>query len=351
MTCINPGTAGGAENSIERTVSGTNLIFMTTSTRTKGRRPASKPPKPATDVAAGKANLPVPAAPTKPKGPVSARAPAAGIFSADRDSLALTAYPSMIDRAVHATLARATAGLSPMAMAEAYFTWWAHIAFSPGKQMQLAQKAGRKLARFQNYVSRYLREGQSAEPCIEPLPQDRRFRDEAWQAPPFNFIQQAFLLQQQWWHNAFTGVSGVTRQHEKMLTFAARQMLDVMAPSNSLVANPVVLGRTVRDGGMNLVRGWQNWLEDWERQSGGHKPVGAENYVVGRDVAVTPGKVVYRNDLIELIHARSPPVKGRSGEAISVPGHHYAPSPVPRSAGYSHPSWWPIHTPVCFPYH
>ena len=148
-------------------------------------------------------NLPVPAAP-KDRAPAKARP--AGNFSADRDSLALTAYPSMIDRAVHATLARATAGLSPMAMAEAYFNWWAHIAFSPGKQMQLAQKAGRKLARFQNYVSRYLREGESAEPCIEPLPQDRRFRDESWQAPPFNFIQQAFLLQQQWWHNAFTGI-------------------------------------------------------------------------------------------------------------------------------------------------
>ena len=223
----------------------------------------------------------------------------------------------MIDRAVHATLARATAGLSPMAMAEAYFNWWAHIAFSPGKQMQLAQKANRKLARFQNYVSRFLREGESAEPCIEPLPQDRRFRDEAWQAPPFNFIQQAFLLQQQWWHNAFTGISGVTRQHEKMLTFAARQMLDVMAPSNGLFTNPVVLDKTVRDGGMNLLRGWQNWLEDWERQTGGHKPVGAENFVVGRDVAVTPGKVVFRNDLIELIQY-SPATDAVKAEPILI---------------------------------
>ena len=93
----------------------------------------------------------------------------------------------------------------------------------------------------------------------------------------------------------------MTPHHEKMLTFAARQVLDIMAPSNGILTNPVVLAKTIRDGGMNLVRGWQNWLEDWERQSGGHKPVGAENFVVGRDVAVTPGKVVFRNDLIELI--------------------------------------------------
>ena len=269
---------------------------------TKRSRPPTRRTRPSAVVAdAATAKLPVPVPPTPTAAATVRRSAAPGTFSADRDSLALTAYPSMIDRAVHATLARATAGLSPMAMAEAYFNWWAHIVFSPGKQIQLAQKAARKLARFQNYVSRYLREGESAEPCIEPLPQDRRFRDDAWKAPPFNFVQQAFLLQQQWWHNAFTGISGVTRQHERMLTFAARQMLDVMAPSNSVPTNPVVLGRTVRDGGMNLVRGWQNWLEDWERTSGGHKPVGAENFVVGRDVAVTPGKVVFRNELIELI--------------------------------------------------
>jgi polyhydroxyalkanoate synthase len=244
-------------------------------------------------------------------------APRPGVFSADRDSLALTAYPSMIDRAVHASMARMTGGISPMAMAEAYFNWWAHIVSSPGKQMQLAQKAARKLARFQGYVSRSLRDGPDAEPCIEPLPQDRRFRDEAWKSPPFSLIQQAFLLQQQWWHNAFTGISGVTRHHEKMLTFGARQMLDVAAPSNSIVTNPVVLARTVRDNGMNLVRGFQNWIEDWERQTGGHKPVGAENFVVGRDVAVTPGKVVFRNDLIELIQY-SPATTSVHAEPILV---------------------------------
>ncbi|CAG0988409.1 polyhydroxyalkanoate synthase [Burkholderiales bacterium] len=227
--------------------------------------------------------------------------PPDGTFSVDRDSIALTAFPSMVDRAVHATLARATAGLSPMAMGEAYFNWWAHMATSPGKQMQLVQKAARKLARFQGYVSRCLREGRVAEPCIEPLPQDRRFRDPAWQSPPFNFIHQAFLLQQQWWHNAFSGVSGVARGNERMLSFAARQALDVIAPSNGPLTNPVVLDRTIREAGLNLVRGWQNWLEDWERASGGHRPVGAENFAVGRDVAVTPGKVVLRNELIELI--------------------------------------------------
>ena len=219
----------------------------------------------------------------------------------DRDSASLTAMPTVIDRAIRASLASFTGGLSPMAMADATFSWWIHLLASPGKQMQLVRKALRKAARYQAYVARSLRDGPGAEPAIEPLPQDRRFGDAAWRTPPFNYLHQAFLLQQQWWHNAYTGVRGVTPRHEQMLTFAARQVLDVYAPSNGPLTNPLVLERTVSEAGMNFVRGWQNWREDVERASGGHRPVGAERFLPGRDVAATPGKVVLRNELIELI--------------------------------------------------
>ena len=118
---------------------------------------------------------------------------------------------------------------------------------------------------------------------------------------PSNFIYQAFLLQQQWWYNATTGVRGVSQQHEKMVEFAARQILDMFAPSNFLLTNPEILSRTIASGGLNLVRGWQNLLEDGERAAGGKPPVGAENFAVGRDLGITPGKIIYRNRLIELI--------------------------------------------------
>jgi polyhydroxyalkanoate synthase len=218
-----------------------------------------------------------------------------------RDSYASTALAEIIDRSVHAATARFTVGLSPMALMGSYMDWAAHLAFAPGKQAQLAEKAFKKWLRLANYGSRCALGSEGGEPCIQPLPQDHRFDGEAWQAPPFNLMYQAFLLGQQWWHNAMTGVRGVNRRNENMVAFATRQFLDVWSPSNAVFTNPEVLARTQRDGAMNLLRGWQNFVEDWERAAGGRKPVGAEAFEVGRNVAVTPGKVVYRNRLIELI--------------------------------------------------
>ena len=229
----------------------------------------------------------------------------AGIVPTDtvegRDSYAVTAFADIVDRSLHATIARFTFGLSPAALAKAYFDWAIHLAVSPGKQLQLVDKATRKTVRFANHAFHAALESEKASSCIEPLPQDRRFIGAEWQKPPYNFMYQAFLLQQQWWHNATTGIRGVTKHHEAMVEFVSRQILDMVSPSNFLATNPEVFRQTVSKGGMNLVSGLRNMTEDWERAVSGKKPVGTENYAVGRDVAATPGKVVYRNRLIELI--------------------------------------------------
>ena len=245
---------------------------------------------------------------------------AAGIDRAeDADSYSATALADVLDRSLHATVARFTGGISPAALALAYLDWVVHLAYAPGKRLRLVDKAMRKTIRFGNYAWRCAIEGGDTECCIEPLAQDRRFLGEAWQKWPFNFIYQSFLLQQQWWHNATTGISGVSKHHEKMVEFMARQALDMVSPANFPLTNPEVLAPTIRAGGLNLARGLQNFIEDCERAIGGKPPVGSEKFMVGRDVAITPGKVVYRNRLIELIQYAPATASVRPQPILIVP--------------------------------
>ena len=137
---------------------------------------------------------------------------------------------------------------------------------------------------------------------IKPSARDRRFARPEWEIPPFNLLAQSFLQAEQWWHNATTGVRGVAKQNEAIVEFSVRQMLDVLAPSNFAASNPEVLQKTFQSGGENFVRGWQNWGSDWMRlTSGGRQPAAGNDFVVGENVAVSRGKVVFRNELIELI--------------------------------------------------
>lgn len=205
-----------------------------------------------------------------------------------------------LDRPLHAAVARFTGGVSPAALSQAYIDWLQHFLFSPDKQIDLLEKAVGQWGRFFQYCLRA-----SADPnctrCIEPLLQDNRFRAEAWQRWPFNAFYQGFLLSQEWWHGATTGVDGVSKHHEDVVSFLTRQFLDIFSPVNFPLTNPAVLDTAVKHGGMNFIRGANNFWEDWRRLSTGAKPVGADAFQVGRDVAATPGKVVFRNRLIELI--------------------------------------------------
>jgi polyhydroxyalkanoate synthase len=236
-----------------------------------------------------------------------------------RDYYAVTALADIVDRSLHAAASRFTMGLSPAALTEAHLDWATHLTFSPGRHFLLINKAVRKAVRLSNFARRCALEGGKAESCIEPLPQDRRFNGDDWQKWPYNLMYQGFLLNQQWWHNATTGIRGVTKQHENMVEFTSRQMLDMFSPSNFLLTNPEIMKRTVSSGGMNLVRGFQNFVEDWERTISGKKPVGTEKFQPGRDVAVTPGKVVFRNRLIELIQYTPATDKVRPEPVLIIP--------------------------------
>ena len=208
--------------------------------------------------------------------------------------------PTSVDRLFNATMGRYTAGISPVSLGLAYADWAFHLAASPGKWQILLEKAVRKAVRLATYAGQACSDP-ACPCCIEPLPQDHRFQSEAWQRWPFNVIHQAFLLNQQWWHNATTGIGGVSAHHEQVVSFVARQLLDAVSPVNFIATNPEALETTIREGGQNLVHGAMNLFADWERAVGGKPPIGAEAFQPGQNVAVTKGQVVYRNRLIELI--------------------------------------------------
>jgi len=202
-----------------------------------------------------------------------------------------------IDRKANAAFAPLTGGISPQVILTAYADWWLHLATSPGKQFQLLEKAGRKLATLAHYANECAR-CPDTPACIEPLPQDRRFSAPPWQKWPYNFLYQSFLLTQQWWHNAATDVPGVSRRSEDIVEFTTRQILDVFSPSNFGWTNPEVIEATLRERGQNLVRGMNYLAEDLSSPVGRRE---SPSFEVAKDVAVTPGKVVYRNRLMELI--------------------------------------------------
>lgn len=205
-----------------------------------------------------------------------------------------------LDLEVHAAIARANSSISPTSVLLATVDWASHLAGSPGKQLELVVLALEQASR----ITRYAGEVALAAPrheCIEPPARDRRFAADEWHRWPFDLMHQSFLLVEEWWQAATHGVAGVSKHHEDVVAFLARQLLDVCSPGNYLPTNPVVLRQTVKEGGANLWRGLMLAVDDATRLVSGRPPAGTEDFVVGRDVAVTPGKVVLQNRLIELI--------------------------------------------------
>lgn len=201
-----------------------------------------------------------------------------------------------LDRATAAALARITGGLSPAALWLAYCDWAMHLGAAPGKQMELALDLWQDRMRISGEAMRPGAELHSRAPF-----QDSRFRGDAWQQFPFRIWCENFLLTEQWWRKATRGVAGVSPHHEDVVSFAARQWLDMFSPSNLPWTNPEVAQETCRTGARNLLAGFTNLTEDVRRVLAKQPPAGAEAFKVGENLATTPGKVVFRNHLIELI--------------------------------------------------
>ena len=217
----------------------------------------------------------------------------------------------LLDQKTHAAWSRATKATSPALALLAGIDWASHLLVSPGKQMELLELAAsqsRELLRTaRRAAGTSLALGGKAAPADEAAedgatpPPDRRFADPAWQRWPYNVLAQSYLMSEAWWQAATRGVHGVTPHHENLVTFAAQQWLGALSPTNFALTNPVVLRRTRAEGGQNLVRGATNLVDDLQRALQDKPAAGADQLQVGRDLAATPGKVVMRNALAELI--------------------------------------------------
>ena len=212
-----------------------------------------------------------------------------------------------LDQRFQASIARGTLSMSPVQGLLSYIDWSRHLAISPGKQLELLNLAiGQGLALAQ-YAQRTQTVGIPGTPShhinlnIEPPITDRRFSGPKWNTWPFNMMQLSYLMTEQWWKEATSDIRGVTPHHLDIVRMSAQQILNALSPKNFVASNPEVLQKTLEEQGANLLRGAMNAWQQAQQQFTGTPDPKLENFKVGKQLATTPGKVVLRNQLMELI--------------------------------------------------
>ena len=198
--------------------------------------------------------------------------------------------------------------LSPLELAPAFTDVLGHLALTPAYVGEMARSAVNQSVRAFDA---------DAAPLTDK--EDHRFADPAWRVLPFGLYARNFQLVEQWLNDCILHTPGVSEADGKLAAFAARQWLDAFSPSNLPWTNPEVLRATLNQGGRNFLRGLHHFVRDAQRQINPHSANDTENFVVGRDVAVTPGAVVLRNELMELIQYSPTTPQTRPEPLLIVP--------------------------------
>ena len=191
----------------------------------------------------------------------------------------------------------------PLNIGSAFLEMTARLMASPGHLLQAQIGFWQDyMTLWQNTTRRIM--GIDSEPVIQSAPTDRRFKDSAWQdSEVFDFIKQSDLLSARFVQDVVRHVDGMEPKTAQKVDFYSRQFVDAMSPTNFLLTNPEVLRRTAETGGENLIKGLNNLLADLERGRGQLriKMTDTDAFRLGENIAVSPGRVVFQNDLIQLI--------------------------------------------------
>jgi polyhydroxyalkanoate synthase len=214
---------------------------------------------------------------------------------ADPGSVSETDAQRDLARGMRAQLAAVTGGLAPDVYVNAWWDWFLNLSEQPPSQIEILHDAATKAADNLAFAMKA-----ASGKALAPAPGDALFHNDAWAQWPFNVYAHMYRNYADWCQKALASVPGVAPANERTLEFMARNALELVSPANCLVTNPELLEATRAEEGANLVRGFEYWLEDLKTMLAG-KPSGGAKFVLGRDLAATPGKVVMRNDLIELI--------------------------------------------------
>jgi polyhydroxyalkanoate synthase len=199
-----------------------------------------------------------------------------------------------LDHAKESIIARMTGGISPASLYLAYIDWAMHMIGSPGKQLELNSLASKGLTSLAQATNGHIQNSCS------PLMTDSRFASPSWSVWPYAQWADKFLTIEKWWDTATRDVPGLSKHHQNVVNFATRQWLDIFSPSNNPLTNPEIVQCTAEQSGKNLLCGAMNAVHDvmnWTQ----HNAPDTDSFTVGKNLAVTPGKVVFTNHLIELI--------------------------------------------------
>jgi len=191
----------------------------------------------------------------------------------------------------------------PMHIGNAFLDMTTRLMTNPAKLMQAQIGFWQDYLTLWQHTARRMM-GEPAPAVIAEDQKDKRFKDDAWrQNEVFDFIRQSYLLSARYMQGLVHDAEGMDERTAQKVDFYTRQFVDAMSPTNFALTNPEVLRRTAETGGENLLKGLSNLLIDLERGQGNLRirMTDESKFKVGENIAVTPGKVVYQNDLMQLI--------------------------------------------------